>query len=126
MTLIERQESMSNNIKQLEDLLLQEIDIRTDNAPNQTEKLILELFKSAILKKYKESYVIQVLHGEVKEETLDKCLDYLFTEACVKYRLLPGIDDTTKETEIKAGKNSLDSLKKIVTKMLADKGVVIK
>lgn len=117
---------MSNNNKQIEDLLLQEIDIRTDNAPNQTEKRILELFKSAILKKYKESYDIQVLHGEVKEETLDKCLDYLFTEACVKYRLLSGIDDTTKETEIKAGKNSLDSLKRIVTKMLADKGVVIK
>ena len=46
----------------------------------QGEKVVYGLFKSTILKKYKDSYELEILHGEVKNETLDKCIDFVFTD----------------------------------------------
>lgn len=111
--------------KVLENMVLQELDLRIRNAATQVEKVILELFKSAVLKKYKDSYDVEVLCGEVKEETLDKCVDFLFTDTCAKFRLLPGIDDATKDYEIEQVRSSLGALKEIVIHSLTERGVSV-
>lgn len=109
----------------LERLVLQEIDIRLTQVSSQVEKAVLELFKSAILKKYKVQYDIEIKTGMVKRETLDKTMEFLFNEACVKYRLLPGIDDATKDVEINQAKMALNSLKQVIIKMLEDRGIKV-
>lgn len=112
----------SNNF---ETLVINEIDSRLDQSNDQVEKLILELFKTAILKKYKMVYDYEVRNNEVRKDTLDKCVDFLFTNACIALRQMTNIDDVTKDAEIEAGRNSLDSIKMIVTMMLYDRGVRI-
>lgn len=111
--------------KVLENMVLQELNLRIQNAATQAEKVILELFKSAVLKKYKDSHDFEVLCGEVKEETLDKCVDFLFTDTCAKIRLLPGIGDATKDNEIGQVHSSLGALKEIVIHSLTERGVSV-
>lgn len=110
----------SNNF---ETLVINEIDSRLDKSNDQVEKLILELFKTAILKKYKMVYDYEVLNNVVRRDTLDKCVDFLFANVCITLRQMPNIDDATKDAEIEAGRNSLDSIKMIVAMMLYDKGI---
>ena len=109
----------------LEDLLLQEIDSRISQVATQSEKAVLELFKSALLKKYKVQYDFEIKAGVVKKETLDKTMEFLFNEACARFRLFPDIDDATKDDEIAQAKTALDQLKHVIIKMLEDRGVMI-
>ena len=110
---------------QIEELILKEVDLKISQSNNQLEKLILDLFKSAILKKYKDQYNTEILKGEVKTETINKYIDFLFADTCVKFRSIPTISDVTKDTELNNAKEDLDTLKIIVTKMLSDRGVKI-
>lgn len=112
---------MSSNY--FETIVLNEIDSRLAQSNDQVEKLVLELFKTSILKKYKMVYDYEVLNIVVRRDTLDKCVDFLFTNACVTLRQMPNIDDATKDAEIETGRNLLDSIKMIVAMMLMDRGV---
>ena len=51
--------------KLLEDALLKEADLLIEKAKSQGEKALYNLFKSAILKKYKDQYDIDIQQGEV-------------------------------------------------------------
>lgn len=55
-SLILRENKMhqDNNYKQMEEALLKEADLLIEKAKSQGEKALFNLFKSAILKKYKD------------------------------------------------------------------------
>ena len=72
--------------KLLEDALLKEADLLIEKSKSQGEKALYNLFKSAILKKYKDQYDVDIQQGEVKKETVDKSIDFLFENACVSFR----------------------------------------
>ena len=71
--------------KLLEDALLKEADLLIEKSKSQGEKALYNLFKSAILKKYKDQYDVDIQQGEVKKETVDKSIDFLFENACVSF-----------------------------------------
>jgi len=109
--------------KQLEEALLKEADLLIEQAKSQGEKALYNLFKSAILKKYKDRYNADLQQGEVKKEIVDKTIDFLFEDTCSKFRVLPYIDDSAKEDVIKQAQNALGPWKSMVTQMLIDKGI---
>ena len=114
---------MENRYKLIEDALLMEADLQIERAESQGEKSICELFKSALLKKYKDSYDSDLQRGEVNKETVDKCIDFLFANACVSFRTIPNVDESTKEDVIGQARKSLVFWKAMVKQMLLEKGV---
>ena len=114
-----------NKYKLLEETLLKEVDCLMAKAESQGEKTLYNLFKSAVLKKYKNRYDIEVLRGEVEEETVDKSIDFLFNNICVKFRALPNIEDSVKEDVINQAQESLDTWKTIVRQRLIDEGIKV-
>lgn len=118
---------MQNMTKQefFEENLLQVIDALIEQAKSQGEKAVYNLFKSSILKKYKDSYDVEIQQGEVKKETVDKSIDFLFENACVSFRALPKIKDSDKEEVIRQAKTALGSWKAMVKQMLLDKGIKV-
>lgn len=82
--------------KYIEETLLKVADLLIEKAKSQGEKALYNLFKSAILQKYKEQYDIEIQQGEVKKDILDKSIDFLFEDTCVRFRALPYIDDSVK------------------------------
>ena len=116
---------MDIKYKQLEEALLREADLLIEQAESQGEKMIYELFKSAVLHQYKDSYNVEVSLGEVRKETMDKYVDFLFSETSAKFRKLPEVDDATKNDVIDFWKNNLNVIKDYMTQMLNNKGVRI-
>lgn len=111
--------------KQLEKTLLKEIDLLIEKTKNQGEKALYNLFKSEVLKKYKKQYDVEILQGEVEKETIDKRIDFLFEDTCVKFRALPNVEDSVKDDVIKLAQASLGSWKSLITQMLIDKGIKV-
>ena len=117
---------MQHNInKQIEETLLKEADILLEKAKSQGEKALYNLFKSAVLKKYKDQYDVEIQQGEVKKDILDKSIDFLFEDTCVKFRALPFIENSVKEDVIKYTQATLGSWKIMITQMLIDKGIKV-
>ena len=114
---------MGNRYKLIEEILLKDADIKIERAESQGEKAICELFKSALLKKYKDSYDSDLQRGEINNETVDKCIDFLFANACASFRAIPNIDESTKEDMIGQARKSLVFWKAMVKQMLLEKGV---
>lgn len=114
---------MNTKYKQLEETILKETDMLIEKAKSQGEKALYNLFKSAILKKYKDQYDVDILQGEVKKETVDKSIDFIFEDVCVSFRILPNIKDPDKEDAIRHVKASLGFWKVMVTRMLTDRGI---
>ena len=111
--------------KLLEDTLLKEADLLIEKAKSQGEKALYNLFKSAILKKYKDQYDVDIQQGEVKKETVDKSIDFLFENACVSFRTFPNIKDLDKEDVIKQAQAALPSWKAMVIQNLTNKGIKV-
>ena len=109
--------------KQLEEALLKEADLLIEKAKSQGEKALYNLFKSAILQKYKEQYDVEIQQGEVEKDTVDKSIDFLFENACVSFRTLPNIKDSDKEDVIKQAQAALPSWKAMVIQNLTNKGI---
>ena len=116
---------MNARYKQLEETLLKEADLLIEKAKNQGEKALYNLFKSAVLKKYKNQYDVDIQQGEVKKETVDKSIDFIFEDVCVSFRTLSKIKDSDKEDAIRQAKASLDFWKSMATRMLTDKGIKV-
>ena len=53
---------MNTKYKKLEDALLNATDLLIEKAKSQGEKALYNLFKSAILQKYKEQYDVEISH----------------------------------------------------------------
>ena len=116
---------MNTKYKKLEDALLNATDLLIEKAKSQGEKALYNLFKSAILKKYKDQYDVDIQQGKVEKDIVDKSIDFLFENACVSFRTLPNIKDSDKEDVIRHAKTALGSWKEIVRQMLIDKGIKI-
>ena len=111
--------------KQFEDALLNATDLLIEKAKSQGEKALYNLFKSAILQKYKEQYDVEIQQGEVEKDTIGKSIDFLFENACVGFRTLPNIKDPDKEDVIKQAQAALPSWKAMVIQNLTNKGIKV-
>jgi hypothetical protein len=109
----------------MEEALLKAADLLIKKAESQGEKALFNLFKSAILKKYKDQYDVEFQHGVVKKETVDKSIDFLFEDTCFRFRALPIIRDSDKEDVIRQAQAALGSWKAMVIQMLKDKGIKV-
>lgn len=116
---------MNDRYKLLEDALLKEADLLIEKAKSQGEKALYNLFKSAILQKYKEQYDVEIQQGEVEKDTVDKSIDFLFENACVSFRTLPNIKDPDKEEVIRQAQAALPSWKAMVIQNLTNKGIKV-
>ena len=116
---------MNTKYKQLEDALLKEADLLIEKAKSQGEEALYNLFKSAILKKYKNQYDVDIQQGVVKEETVNKSIDFLFENACVSFRTLPNIKVSDKEDVIRQAQAALPSWKAMVIQNLTNKGIKV-
>lgn len=115
----------NNRYNLLEDALLKEADCLIEKAESQGEKALYNLFKSAILKKYKDRYDDDFQQGKVKKELVDKSIDFLFEDTCVRFRSLPNVDDSIKEEVIKRAKVALPSWKEMIVRMLKERGIKV-
>ena len=111
--------------KKLEDALLNATDLLIEKAKSQGEKALYNLFKSAVLKKYKDQYDVDIQQGEVEKDTVDKSIDFLFENACVSFRTLPNIKDSDKEDVIRQAQAALPSWKVMVIQNLTNKGIKV-
>ena len=116
---------MNAKYKQLEEAILKEADLLIEKAKSQGEKALYNLFKSAVLKKYKDQYDVNIQQGEVEKETVDKSIDFLFENACVSFRTLPNIKDSDKENVIRQAQAALPSWKVMVIQNLTNKGIKV-
>ena len=114
---------MNAKYKQLEEAILKEADLLIEKAQSQGEKSLYNLFKSAILKKYRDQYDVYIQQGEVEKDTVDKSIDFLFENACVSFRTLPNIKDSDKEDVIRQAQTALPSWKVMVIQNLTNKGI---
>jgi hypothetical protein len=111
--------------KQLEEALLKATDLLIEKAKSQGEKALYNLFKSAILKKYRDQYDVDIQQGEVEKVTVDKSIDFLFENACVSFRTLPNIKHSDKEDVIRQAQAALPSWKAMVIQNLTNKGIKV-
>ena len=116
---------MNAKYKQLEEAILKEADLLIEKAKSQGEKALYNLFKSAVLKKYKDQYDVNIQQGEVEKDTVDKSIDFLFENACVCFRTLPNIKDSDKENVIRQAQAALPSWKVMVIQNLTNKGIKV-
>lgn len=119
-------ESMSNKKYEiLEESLLLATDSLKEQSKDQATKMIADLFKSAILKKYKDAFDKELTKGEVHQKNIDKSVDFCYTDICVTIRQCTTIQDDEKEDLILKGKELLPTIKGIVNQILLDKGIKI-
>ena len=114
---------MNTKYKQLEEALLKEADLLIEKAKSQGEQALYNLLMSAILKKYKDQYDVDIQQGEVEKDIVDKSINFLFENACVSFRTLLNIKDLDKEDVIKKAQAALPSWKAMVIQNLTNKGI---
>jgi len=116
---------MNTKYKKLEDALLNATDLLIEKAKSQGEKMVFELFKSAILKKYKDLFDKEFSEGAVHKETIDDAVEYCYTDICVSIRQIPKMNETEKEHMIQLGKQAKETVKPIIEKQLIKDGINI-
>lgn len=113
------------HIKQLEELLLKEMDVQIEKAESQSEKVIYGLFKTTILKKYKQMFDAELQQGRVHKKNVDKAIDFCFDDVCVAYRLSQGMSDAQKEEDLKLAKSHLPAIRQFIFDILVSRNVRI-
>ena len=116
---------MNTRYNQIEKSLLKEIDLMIERAKNQGEKFVFELFKSAILKKYKDLFDKERSEGTVHKETIDDAVEYCYTNICVSIRQIPNMSENEKEQMISQGRVVKGIVKPIIEQQLIKEGITI-
>ena len=111
--------------EQIEESCLMAADSISEQAKDQDTKTIMDLFKSAILEKYKIAFDQEITLGEVHKKNVDKSIDFIFSDICVTIRQLPKMSDDYKEQLILTAKQQLVPFKETVIQMLANKEIQI-
>lgn len=111
--------------EQIEESCLMAADSISEQAKDQGTKTIMDLFKSAILKKYKVAYDHEITLGEVHKKNVDKSIDFIFSDICATIRQLPKMSDDYKEQLILTAKQQLVPFKESVIQILVNKGIQI-
>ena len=109
----------------LEESLLLAVDALKDQTKDQATKMLADLFKSAILKKYKDAFDEELAKGEVQKKNIDKSVEFCYTDICVAIRQCPTMLDGEKDDLIQKGKEMIPTIKGIVPQLLLDKGIKI-
>lgn len=109
----------------LEEALLKAADITSEQAKEQTTKMIADLFKSVVLKKYKDAFDQEMAQSAVHRRYIDKAVEFCYSDICFSIRRLPQISDDEKECMIQEGKQVKDIVKQTVERILVDKGYEI-
>lgn len=107
----------------LDTILLLAADAVKDQAKDQATKMIADLFKSAILKKYKDAFDEELTKGEVQKKIIDKSVEFCYTDICVAIRQCPTMKDDEKDDLIQKGKEMIPTIKGIVTQNLLNNGI---
>ena len=108
--------------EEFEESLLLAIEDVKEQAKDQATKIIADLFKSAILKKYKDAFDEELPKGEVQKKNIEKSVEFCYTDICVTIRRCPTMQDDEKDDLIQRGKEMIPTIKGIVTQILLDKG----
>ena len=116
---------MNEKFDILEETLFLAIDALKDQTKDQATKMLADLFKSAILKKYKDAFDEELTKGEVQKKNIDKSVEFCYTDICVAIRQCPTMQDDEKDDLIQKGKEMIPTIKGIVTQILLDKGIKI-
>ena len=111
--------------KQLEESILKATDLLIEKAKSQGEKMVFELFKSAILKKYKDSFDKELSEGTVHKETINDAVEFCYTDICVSIRQISKMSETEKEHLIQLGKQAKEAVKSIIEQLLIKDGINI-
>lgn len=111
----------------LEDSVLKAVDLVAEQSQDKVTKQLVDLFKSAVLKKYKVAYDDELASGKVHKKNLDKAVDFCFAEACFAYRQMNivGVSDDVKEHEIRTLKSMLGSVKEMVRSTLENHDIAV-
>ena len=109
----------------LEEALLKAVDITSEQAKDQVTKMIADLFKSAVLRKYKAAYDEEIKQSAVHRKNIYKAVEFCYSDICFSIRRLPQISDDEKERLIHEGKQVKDIVKQTVERILVDKGYEI-
>ena len=108
-----------------EEALLKEADLLIEKAESQGEKIVYELFKSAILKKYKDLFDKELSEKIVHKETIDDAVEYCYTNICVSIRQIPNMSETERERLILVVKEAKENVKPIIEHQLIKEGITI-
>ena len=111
--------------EQIEESCLMAADSISEEAKDQGTKTIMDLFKSAILKKYKVAFDHEITQGEVHKKNVDKTVDSFFSDMCVAIRQFTTMSDDYKDQLIQTAKYQLAPIKEMVFQILVNKGVQI-
>ena len=109
----------------LEESVLLAVDSVSEQAKDQTTKMIVDLFKSALLKKYKDEFDQELMLGSVHRKNIDGAVDFCYSDICVSIRQLPELSGDEKERLIQEGKQMKNLIKGIVERILTNKGIDI-
>ena len=109
----------------LEESVLAAADKIAEDAKDQGTKTLVNLFKSAVLKKYKDAFDQELSLGEVHKKNVDKAVDFCYEGICVTIRQCSEWTDEEKEGLIREGKMMKGKVKEIVFRILANKGIKV-
>ncbi len=110
----------------LEESVLQAVDALSEQSADQVTKIVADLFKSAVLKKYKDAFDQELAQGRVQKKNIDKSVDYCYSDISVSIRKLPQLSADEKEGLIRKAKQMKNLVRKTVERILIDKGIEIK
>lgn len=110
----------------LEESVLQAVDALSEQSADQVTKIVADLFKSAVLKKYKDAFDQELAQGRVQKKNIDKSVDYCYSDIIVSIRKLPQLNADEKEGLIRKAKQMKNLVRKTVERILIDKGIEIK
>lgn len=114
-----------NIYEQFEEGLLTAVDVLSEQAKEQGTKALMDMFKSLVLKKYKDAFEYEQIQGQVHRKTIDKFVDFLYSDLCVSIRTHTRWSDDYKEQQILLGKTLLPSFKETICSILQNKGLIL-
>lgn len=109
----------------LEESVLAAADKIAEDAKDQGTKTLVNLFKSAVLKKYKDVYDEELSKGEVHKKNVDKAVDFCYEDLCVVIRRCSEWTDEEKDQLIREGKMMKEKVKDTVFQILANNGIKV-
>lgn len=111
--------------KILEESLLQAVDAMAEQSDDKVTKILANLFKSEILKKYKAAFDDELKQGRIHKDNVEKAVEYCFSDMCASIRTAPGLNDDEIEKGIKIAKSQLCAIKQTVLNILVSKNIEI-
>ena len=109
----------------LEESVLQALDTVEEQSTEQATKMIADLFKSAVLKKYKDAFDQELVEGRVHWKNIDRAVEFCYSDICVSIRKSTEISDDDKDKLTQEDNQIKHFVKKEVERILVNKGIEI-